>query len=1409
MTQPEPLSPIGRSRQISLYLAIVVPIVLQIVGAVGLVGYWSFRNGQNAVKTLVNQLMLEVSDRVEDRIATALKTPQLVNQRNADAIRLNQLNVNDLQILQSYFWSQINQFEELGSLGFVSPQGEFIGWERLDNQQLQLNVVEKTQPNQLQVYPSDRQGNRLARSQAIPNFDPRSHPGYIAALEAGQRAWSPIFRYRGEPRLAISASIPVTNAQGQLRGVLITDFLLSLVSQFLQDLKFSPSAEIFILDRAGFLIASSTPQASENDRSLIHATTQSLIQRFDNLSQIEQLQNYSLTEQSQPHFVQVRPYQDELGLDWLIVVVVPESDFLAQIHAHQQTTLLFCLAALGVSVLFGLGTARWLANPLLRLSQASSAIAEGEYNQYAPKTGIRELDILAKAFNRMSQQLQQSQQQLAERSRSLEVQVNERTQQLQQEIRDRQLLEEKLRSSEAQVRGFFEGMTDLVLIVDAATRNITVAPTHPERLYQDNSEIFNRTIEEFYDEDRSPWFWSQVRRALETQKVVNFEYSLRLGDDQSDRTLESWFAASLSPTSTDRVAWVARDISDRKRAEAALQHSEERFRTLVANIPGIVYRYALGAEWTMEFISDAVTEMTGYQPQQFVGHSIQHWISIIHPDDREKVAQTLNQAITNGASFVLEYRILHLEGNVRWLYEKGQAIGSRLMQLDGAIFDISDRKQAEQVLQQRAMTDQILLRISRAFLDRDLDSAIYLSLSSLGEFTQSDRAYLMSYDSERDTTTVTHEWLASAIEPYSLKFLPHEASSEFRQQLFNGHLVQIPSVGDLPIEVHPWKTELEDRAIESLIHLPIINQSQVVGLIGLDILSTSQTKCDLRYAAALRDRTSPVWSEEQINLLKLVGEMMAIGMARHQAEQAQKQAVEAAMAANQAKSEFLANMSHELRTPLTAILGLSEALRDEVFGLLTAKQHQKIATIEKSGQHLLELINDVLDLAKIESGKVELQFASTDIQGLCDASLAFVRQQAHQKQIQLTAKIPPRLGKILVDERRIRQVLINLLSNAVKFTPQQGTVWLEVQPNADREVLHFSIVDTGIGIAPEDIPKLFKPFVQLDSSPRRMYYGTGLGLALVRQVVELHGGSVGLESQLEKGSRFTVSLPWHPHPASQAAPPQGLSEPERAFIHPALQKALIIEDSGPAAEQVARYLAELGVNESVIHSLGTGAVEEALRFQPDVIILDLQLPDRSGWQVLAQLRAHPQTQVIPVLIISVVDRPAQTPELAACEYLVKPFSRSQFQLAWRKLVLSRPSSPASHAETTLPLILIAEDNEANLSTIVEYLEVKGYRVAIAMTGREAVKLAHQLQPDLIVMDIQMPEMDGLEATRRIRAESALSQIPIIALTSLAMPGDRERCLAAGVNEYLTKPVSLKKLVSAIALYLNQVNASSL
>ena len=388
--------------------------------------------------------------------------------------------------------------------------------------------------------------------------------------------------------------------------------------------------------------------------------------------------------------------------------------------------------------------------------------------------------------------------------------------------------------------------------------------------------------------------------------------------------------------------------------------------------------------------------------------------------------------------------------------------------------------------------------------------------------------------------------------------------------------------------------------------------------------------------------------------------------------------------ASRLKDEFLASMSHELRTPLSAISGICQILQAEIHGPINDKQVEDLHIIEASGSHLLELINDILDIAKVSSGRLKLDMGPVSVESVCQVSMQFVMQATTEKKLRMSSSVDTAVNELQADERRLKEMLVNLLSNAVKFTPDGGQIGLEVTGNAELQMVDFVVWDTGIGISQEDMELLFQPFVQLDGKLSRQYPGTGLGLALVQKMTELHGGSVSVKSTVGQGSRFTISLPWR---------------------------------------RPNQYTADIGNMESV--------------------------------------------------------------ELETCSEQDAKFS----------------VVPAADKETERPLILLAEDDSANAELTSDMLRFKGYDVAVARDGYEAVQKAKEIMPVLILMDIQMPEMNGLEAIRHIRNCVDLECIPIIAVTALTMSGDRDRCLAAGADDYMSKPINMETLTKTIEILL--------
>ncbi|MEY3868990.1 MAG: hypothetical protein RLZZ338_2881, partial [Cyanobacteriota bacterium] len=741
-------------------------------------------------------------------------------------------------------------------------------------------------------------------------------------------------------------------------------------------------------------------------------------------------------------------------------------------------------------------------------------------------------------------------------------------------------------------------------------------------------------------------------------EVYSIEYRIRHKDDSF-----RWFISrdTIFKRNTDgkviEYIGIAEDISDRKDSEELLQR---QFAAVEAAIDGI----AILKDYQYTFLNKAHLNMFGYErAEEVMGKT---WKIFYSPEEIDYFDQ-------NVVPLLMEEK--------KW---QGETIATRK---DGSKF-------AQEV--SLTMTDTgDLICVSRDITERKkTEEKLKQLVKELSDFKYAlDQSSIVAITNPQGFITYVNENFCkiSGYSPEELIGNNHSlVNSDYHSGEFFGNFWSTITRGKV------WRGEMKNKAkdgtyywVDSTI-VPFLNEKGI----------------PIQYLAIRRDITDAKRAEEELQT------------ANHQLTLANRELARA----NRLKQEFLANMSHELRTPLNAILGMSEGLQDEFLGILNTRQKKAVLSIQESGQHLLELINDILDLAKIESGKIELDKKPIIIPYLCESSLTFLKQQALNKNIQLQTFIPDNIRYFVADERRVRQILINLLSNAVKFTPNGGVVTLEVRiedkkkddlipptplvkqgNHRDQELtpldkpggnhldkqreggltypsqeIIFAIKDTGIGIAPENLDRLFQSFVQIDSSLSRQYEGTGLGLALVRRLTELHGGNVTVESKINQGSCFTVRLPY------------------------------------------------------VILSTDKSLTPSALEGTPK-----------------------------------------------------------------GESFLSLPC-PIPH-----PLILLAEDNQANIDSISDYLMSRDYRLIIARNGEDAIAIAKASKPHLILMDISMPGMDGLEATTLIRADQELRNIPIIALTAFAMPGDREKCIAAGVNEYLTKPVRFKHLLNMIVQLLSQ------
>ncbi|MBD1940634.1 PAS domain S-box protein [Microcoleus sp. FACHB-68] len=626
-----------------------------------------------------------------------------------------------------------------------------------------------------------------------------------------------------------------------------------------------------------------------------------------------------------------------------------------------------------------------------------------------------------------------------------------------------------------------------------------------------------------------------AEQALATGEVQIFEYQLLLNGHRCD------YEARIVVSGEAEVLAIVRDMSERKLAEEALLQSEEKYRSVVDNIKEVIFQTdALGF---FTFLNPAWTEITGYTRQESIGT---HFFNYVHPHDHQQRQEYFQKPIElQDDSCRDQMRYLTKDGGVRWIEVNTQFIRdqeNRLTGTFGTLNDITDRKQAEESLQYRIEFEQLLTTLSTNFINLapdEMDTGINHALEVIATFAGVDRCYIFQFNDDKIYLDNTHEWCATGIQSQisALQEVPITALPWLMTKLRQFENIYIPRVADLPAEATAEKEHLSAQSIQSLVVVPMVCGRSLMGFVGFDSVASEKT-----------------WPQESIALLKMVAEMLANALQRQCTEAQLQQAKEVAVreaarsaAANQAKSVFLANISHELRTPLNAIIGYSEMLQEEADDLGYGEINPDLEKIRGAGNHLLALINDILDISKIEAGRMNLYVETIDLPTLVENLVNTIQPLVEKNNN--TLEISCDAGLMMhADLTKVRQILLNLLSNAAKFT-ENGTITLTVSSNQKPErqgnstiasltpstalplssrhkaFVTFTVTDTGIGIPPEQLQTIFEAFTQADPSTTRKYGGTGLGLAISQRFCHMMGGEITVSSEVDVGSTFTVYLP--------------------------------------------------------------------------------------------------------------------------------------------------------------------------------------------------------------------------------------------------------------------------------------------
>lgn len=938
----------------------------------------------------------------------------------------------------------------------------------------------------------------------------------------------------------------------------------------------------------------------------------------------------------------------------------------------------------------------------------------------------------------------------------------------------------RLNESRAKYRSVLENMQDAFFRIDQDGKLVMASPSFARLFgYGSPTEVCGLDLvrDLGIDASQAAEFVSKVKAE---GSVTGFDLTLCRSDG---RLVEGSANGQLVRDAVQRVIGVEgllRDVTEERHAALALAKAEERL-DLVIKSAGV-------GTWDWDIVRDVATwddtlaTLYGMTSAEREG-PFSRFYETIHPDDHGILDAAVEKALTSEAPYEAEFRVVRPDGSVAYLGERGKVYrdaDGTPVRMSGLTWDVTRRTLAELSLREAEERSRLLLESAG-------DGIVGMDVAGRVTFMNTAAEQMLGFSFGElvgcDLHAAVHYAHADG-SPYPAAECSHSAAC------VDG------SESHVDEEVF-WRKDGTSLPVEYTAR-PIRRGDELTGAIVI-----------------FRDISERKRAMEQ--LLQAKREVEAANRELERAIARANQLAAEADAANVAKSEFLANMSHEIRTPMNGIIGMIGLLLGTD---LTEEQREYAETVQSSAEALLVIINDILDFSKIEAGKLEMESLDFDLRTTLEDALDLPALHAHEKGLEITSYIAPDVpSAVRGDPGRLRQVLTNLVGNAIKFT-DHGEVAVSVDlvsETRDQVTLRFEVRDTGIGIPKEQQGRLFDAFTQADASTTRRFGGTGLGLSISKRLVELMHGSIGVESEPGVGSTFWFTAVLEKRQV-EASPVEQEAEQKTASVRG--QRVLAVDDNATNRKVLAGMLSSWGCRHEEVD--GAEAALAALRKAKQdgdpfrIAILDMMMPGMDGEALGAAIKADPELEdVALVMMTSMGSRgdASRLEELGFAAYLTKPVKQSSLHdclvaVLDRSAAIGREQPPRIITRHSLAegrkrrlRILLAEDNEVNRSVALKTLEKMGYRADAVENGAEAITVLTERDYDLVLMDVQMPEMDGMEATRRIRDPQSPVRnhaVPVIALTAHAMAGDREACLAAGMDDYLSKPIRPEELAAVLS-----------